>query len=156
MVPSRCPAGHNMAGQPGIATAGEKTFPLVESLFLVPPVPHGNRIPCLPVPCLVWLQCSPGHCVPTPGEPWPLPGMIPAVCAGITALCFHEVGSTGCAGRQRQLKRMQAPTTHLPHAQQQQQHPSLSLCSAQHPSSARQRLGRISSVKAPANPSAFG
>lgn len=46
---------------------------------------------------------------------------------------------------------MQAPTNHLPRAQQQQQpqHPSLFLSSAQHPSSARQSLGRISSVKAP-------
>lgn len=93
--------------------------------------------------------------VPTLGEPWPLPGTSPAVCAGITALCFREVSSTGCAGRQRQLRGVQAPTTHLPRAQQQQ-HPSLSLCSADHPSSARQRLGRISSVKAPANPSASG
>lgn len=51
--------------------------------------------------------------VSAPGEPWLLPGMGPApVCAGIMALYFHEVGSTGCAGRRRQTRGMKAPTSH--------------------------------------------
>lgn len=80
--------------------------------------------------------------VPAPGEPRPLPGTGPApVCAGIMALYFHEVGSTGCAGRRRQPRRDEG--THLPHTRQQrQQHPGLTLCSAQRVSSAGQRPGR--------------
>lgn len=179
MVLSRCLAGARHDGGQGVGSqgaAGGQTFPLRGLLLLVLPgsrgLPRGWDPPACPSPArgtatVVCPSFGRSVCpasgsarsrVPAPGEPRPPPGTGPApVCARIMVLYFHEVGSTGCAGRRRQPRGMKALTSHT-HGSSGSSTPASP--SARHSVSALpagDREGaRISSAMAPANPPAPG